>query len=385
MLYEVLTTPVIGWGMDTLPQTQEPASAPDAAAHLRETLLRRLVDLATLPIGRITAQERSLVDSVLAPAVSRLDRASREKLAKRLALQPEGPRQLVFALAQDEFFVAEPLLLDSQTLQSADLIHIIRLPAPRHRLAIASRRHLATDAADALADSDDVEAVCRLLSNMNTRLSAQAMEGLVRRSAEHHVYQLLLLERPELTVRLAQLMFWWALPAHRFEILRHYTTERRTIHETLADVLEPALGAANKDDALASVLAMVRQPAAGSKNALRRLLSFAAREGNMDFARELAGFARIRTQTALRIITDAGGEPLAMLAKALLLSRNEFVDLWNVTAHFRGIGESSSAKREWVCSVFDAISTDRADFALHSWDYAMASEPDVPTFDLDQE
>jgi len=385
MLYEVLTRMMIGWAMDTLPQTQEPAPSPETVAQIRDTLLRRLVDLATLPIGRITAQERSLVDSVLAPTVSRLDLVSREKLSKRLAVQPEGPRQLVFALAQDEFSVAEPLLLDSQTLQSADLIHIIRLPAPKHRQAIASRRHLPTDAADALAESDDVEAVCRLLSNMNTRISAQAMEGLVRRSAEHHAYQPLLLERPELTVRLAQLMFWWALPAHRFEILRNYTTERRTIHDTLADVIEPALAVAQRDDALSSVLAMVRLPAAGNKNILRRLLSFVPREGDVDFARELADFARIRTQTASRIITDAGGEPLAMLAKALLLTRSEFVDLWSVTAHFRGLGESSTAKREWVCSVFDAVSTDRADFALHSWDFAMASESDVPIFDLDQE
>lgn len=355
---------------------------PETAAHMRDVLLRRLVDLATLPIGRITAQERSLVDSVLAPAVSRLERTTREKLAKRLALQPEGPRQLVFALAQDEFSVAEPLLLDSLTLQSADLIHIIRSPAPLHRLAIASRRYLPSDAADALAESDDVEAICRLLANKNVQLSAQCMEGLVRRSAEHNTYQPLLLERPELTVRLAQLMYWWALPAHRFEILRNYTVERRTIHDTLADVLEPALSVAGVDDALTSVLSMVRPAVVGDKVELARLLSFAPRESDLDFARELGRFASVRTQTASRISMDAGGEPLAILAKALHLSRKEFIDLWGVCAHFRGIGESSPAKLEWLCSIFDAISTDRADFALHCWDYAMASEPDIPNFDL---
>jgi hypothetical protein len=252
-----------------------------------------------------------------------------------------------------------------------------------HRLAIASRRHLAPDAADALAEYDDPAAVSRLLSNMNVRLSAMAVEGLVRRSASYPSYPPLLLARPELTMRCAQLLFWWAAPSERLEILTRFATERRTIHDTLVDVLEPMLASSGSDEALASVLALVRMPMAGDKVELARLLSFASREGEGDFAHDLAQFARIRTQTATRIITDIGGEPLAVLAKALGLTRKEFLELWGVSAHFRAGSIGDAAKHQWLCSIFDSVSTDRADFALHCWDYAVASEPLVPTRELD--
>src|SRR3546814_2441506 len=50
-------------------------------------------------------------------------------------------------------------------------------------------------------------------------------------------FQPLLLARTELTVRLAQLMFWWVPSTLRLEILSRFTVERRHIHNAMEELL----------------------------------------------------------------------------------------------------------------------------------------------------
>ncbi|MEG3807012.1 hypothetical protein DBT53_004440, partial [Aerococcus mictus] len=77
---------------------------------------------------------------------------------------------------------------------------------------------------------------------------------------------------------------------------------------------------------------------------------------------------------AHRIIGDFGGEPLAVFGKAAGLTRKEFGDLIVAAAEIRSAGLPARADLERITSVFDAISTDRADHVLHCWDWTISSE-----------
>src|SRR3546814_8515044 len=107
----------------------------------RDLLLRRLADLAVLPPGRMTPQERSLIDTVMASAVARLDASARHRLAERIAQLPEGPPELTLALARDMIDVAAPVLRGSAGLQSSDLVQVVRDGSAEHQLAIRSEEH----------------------------------------------------------------------------------------------------------------------------------------------------------------------------------------------------------------------------------------------------
>ncbi|HEX7777450.1 MAG TPA: DUF2336 domain-containing protein [Parvibaculum sp.] len=345
----------------------------------RDILLRRLADLAVLPSGRMTPQERNLVDTVIAAAVSRLDDASRRRLAERIAQLPEGPRELTLALARDTIEVAAPVLRASLGLQPTDLVQIVREFGPEHHLAIAGRKALPAAVTDALVEYAASPAITRFLSNAAAEMSMRALEVLVRRSASEPEFQPLLLARAEMTVRLAQLMFWWVPSAARIEILSRFSVERRMMHDALDDVLEAGLAAAGADEALHATLSLVRPPVFLDKTLLTRLVNLAGTKRSDEFTETMADGAHIHPETARRIVGDQGGEPLAVYGKAVGLTRKEFGDLIVAAAEIRLGDMPGRADLERVTAVFDAISTDRAAHVLHCWDWATSAEAQIPT------
>lgn len=346
----------------------EPA---EAGPRETEAALRRLADVAMLPGSLTSPQERSILDSVLAYAVTRLDATMRLRLAERLAPQADAPRELAMVLALDEIEIARPLLSEGLLLKDGDLVQIAREGTDGHRMLIAARQDLSSAVADILIETGDTALIETLLANRTAELSCRAIETLARRSAAEPEFQAPLLARPELTLRLAQLMFWWVPSATRLEILNRFTVERRHIHGAMEDLLDGGLA----DTALDIALSVVRRPAAIDKRRLTHILGNGSASRADDIAGELAAEANIRPETMFRILNDHGGEPLSVFAKAAGMNRKEFGDLIVAAVDMRkGGGLPTKADLERIGELFDTISTDRADLALHCWDTGLANE-----------
>ena len=333
----------------------------------REAALRRLTDVALLPASLTSPQERSILDSVLAYAATRLDETARLRLAERLAPQVEGPRELALALALDKKEIARPILTEGLLLKDGDLVHIAREGGDEHRALLATRRDLPSAVADVLIELGDTALAVSLLENRTAQRSHRAVETLARRSAAEPELQAPLLARTELTLRLAQLMFWWVPSQMRLEILNRFTIERQNIHEAMEDLLDQSFS----DTPLDIALSVVRRPAPIPKPRLSRLFA----TGAGDITSGLAADANIRPETMFRILSDHGGEPLAVFAKAVGMNRKEFGDLIVLAVDMRkGGGLPGKGDLERIGELYDAISTDRADLALHCWDTALANE-----------
>ncbi|MEQ8379494.1 MAG: DUF2336 domain-containing protein [Parvibaculum sp.] len=346
----------------------EPA---EAGPRETEAALRRLADVALLPGSLTSPQERSILDSVLAYAVTRLDATMRLRLAERLAPQADAPRELALVLALDDIEIATPLLTEGLPLKDGDLIQIARDGTDEHRLLIAARKELSSAVADMLIEAGDTRLIETLLANRTADLSYRAIETLVRRSAAEPEFQAPLLARPELSVRLAQLMFWWVPPAMRLEILNRFTVERRHIHSAMEDMLDGRLA----DTALDIALSVVRRPRTFDKRRLAHMLGNGPAARAEELAADLAAEANIRPETMFRILKDHGGEPLSVFAKAVGMNRKEFGDLIVAAVDMRkGVGLPAKADLERIGELFDTISTDRADLALHCWDTGLANE-----------
>lgn len=351
----------------------------------RDALLRALADLALLPPSLVSPQERGLLDAMLAPIISRFDDATRKRLVERLVKQVDGPRDLAMALALEPIDVAKPLLLEGDTLKAGDLVSIIRNGTFEHRLAIADRRGLESNVADTLIEFANPEISCRLLANRTAELSLHGIEALTRQSAGEPRYQSLLLTRPEMSVRLAHLMFWWSGPSVRVDILRRFTAERRVSHKAMADLLLAGIEESPGDEQFRLVLSLVGEAQAIAKPRFMRLINLAEGGLREDFAADLADAARIRIETLHRIIADPHGEPLSVLAKAIGLNRREFGELIVVVVQMREASLPTKQDLERMTAVFDEISTDRADMALHSWDVAFATEDVILPIDHDDD
>lgn len=340
-------------------------------AHDRDAVLRRLADLALLPSSLVSPQERSLLDTMLASLATRLDPQMRMRLAERLAQHVEAPRELALALALDDIDIAWVLLAEGSPLKGGDLIHVAREGDTRHREMLAHRKDLPSAVSDVLIETGDTALACRLLENRTAQLSYRGIETLARRSASEPELQAPVLARPELTVRLAQLMFWWVPAALRLEILNRFTVERRHIHSAMEDMID---GVTAGDPVLEGALSLVRKPLPIDKQRLARFFSGQGPDRADLLSSGLAAATHVRPETMFRILNDNGGEPLAIFAKAVSMNRKEFGDLIVAAVDLRQGGLPTRKDLERIGELFDSISTDRADFALRVWDAAFASE-----------
>lgn len=341
----------------------------------REAALRRLADLVLLPGALISPQERSILGSLLSSLAARLDTGTRKRLAERLAAQADAPRELVMALALDDIGIARPLLAEGLPLKGGDLIHVAREGGAEHQQVLAGRKDLPSAVADTLIEAGDTALVASLLANRTAQLSYRAIEALTRRSAAEPEFQPLLLARPELTLRLAQLMFWWVPSPMRLEILGRFTVERKHVHSAMEELLD---GAPVSDAVLEMALSVVRRPMPIDKQRLQRIFGGGADDRMDHLTGMLAAEAHIRPDTMFRILNDHGGEPLSVFAKATGMNRKEFGELIVAAVDVRQGGLPTKADLERIGELFDTISTDRADLALHCWDMSLASEAQLP-------
>lgn len=370
--------------MDRMPISMHMAQrfdeeAPEiATTEQRNFLLRRLADLAIMPPGLMTGQERGLVASVVASAASRLDADARRVLSERICDLPEGPYELALALAHDELFVAEPILRHSIALEESDLIALIHMGEEPRCAIIAERKTVPALVVDTLVKYASPAVICRLIENSGAVISKKTMDVLVRRSAAEPEFISRLIQREELGIRLAQMMFWWSPSEIRSEILQRFSVERRGMHAALREALEPGIAGAGADDALRMMLSVVRSPRPVAKIEFAQILKAASQKSEAMFLTLLSDEARIRSETILRILQDQGGEPLSILGKAMGLSRREFGEFIVAAIGFRESGLPDSAGVERMIEVFDSMSIDRADLVLHCWDWAVASEAELP-------
>src|SRR3546814_14976850 len=96
----------------------------------------------------LSDQGRALLFEILEKPVPDVEAPIRKRLADRLSRNPAAPRALIVALANDEFDVAQPVLLRSTLLSDEELISIIHHRSRQHQIAIARRRDLSEAVSD---------------------------------------------------------------------------------------------------------------------------------------------------------------------------------------------------------------------------------------------
>jgi uncharacterized protein (DUF2336 family) len=104
--------------------------------------------------------------------------------------------------------------------------------------------------------------------------------------------------------------------------------------------------------------------------------AIAAAEQGMtrEIAEEIAYLAGIKPMTGAKIMTDIGGEPLAVLCKATGLPRAALRQLWRALRwpETTSAGEPTEAITR-VMQIFDMVAVDRAQTVLRYWNWALSS------------
>ncbi len=363
---------------DSTPQ----ASAPKPPGAAQDALVRRLIDVVAMPGSRIPPQDRAMAGDILLDMLLHVTDRERSLCAARLAVCRDAPRRVLRYLAQCSFAVARPLLEESDAFDACDLVEIVQNTTPEHRSVIARRRNLCVTVTASIAQVGEPHIVRELLANRNAPLAEVTVDRLVALSRDEPGLCPVLAERIELRSSHAMTMFWWSDAVTRRKILTRHASDRAEMISICRDVFEMAAAEGWSDAITRKALQLIerrqRNRAAIARSpydSLEGAVAAAAAEGmDAEMVQEIGYLAGIKPVTAAKILSDPGGEGLAVLCKATGLKREYLRMLW--TALRRPIEDTPGELNPvfaGVAETYEVLSVAKAQTTLRYWNWSLSS------------
>ncbi len=369
---------------NTALELTQPAPPPEVikTPTVRRQLAKRLADVICIPASQLSPQERHMAGDILVELLRDADLKLRESVAKRLVMLNEAPRTILVILARDKIEVAKHVLENSRSLTDSDLIQISQKVSSKHRKVIAQRRKVSDAVVDIIVQYLEEEVVETLLANKGAHFSETALQRILNVSRNHQKYVTLLIKREELRPSHGLTMFWWASEANRRKILHRFAVTRAVLQDSCADLFPKAAAEGWDDAGVRKALQFIerrqRNRAAIDRSeyeGLEQAIERAEKEGvSRNFVEELSYMAGIKPATGAQIITDKGGEALAILCKAPGLKREDMARLWRGLQRPTHDDEGNDHPNFMrVMRVYDSISTDKAQTVLRYWNWSLTA------------
>jgi uncharacterized protein (DUF2336 family) len=358
------------------------ASLAPAAADpaVRAAIVRKLSDIVSWPATRIAASERQLAGDLLIGFLRAAPSDVRQRCAQRMINLLEAPKPVLRYLARDEIDVARDLLERGQGFDDSDLLSIVRASQPPHWAAIARRKAINAIVVDALLENNERTVALAVVANPGAQLSQFGVDRLVRMTRVEPAIAPALIKREELKANQAFALFWWSDAANRAAILRRFAVDRDVLLAEFAELFAAGAVAAATDMEVRKALQFVERrqrsraaAAASPYGSLEGAVAVVAERGLDDLLRdEIAHLCGIRPSVGRQIFNDPGGEPVAVLAKAVGLKRAPFDALWQGLARSGGALAAQQYARSMA--VYDTLANAKAQTVLRYWNWAMTSD-----------
>lgn len=279
------------------PQQAHLVLAKDADDTVRSSLASKISALAP----DLSDDERDRVRQVTRDTLEILARDQltqiRQVLAEALKDVASAPVEVINRLARDEdLVVSGPILEFSPVLTDDDLLEIIQgSPAAGGLTAIARRVDVAPNVSDAIAETDDIDAIAALISNESAQIREETLDTIVERSESIDLWHAPLVARPNISSSAASRLAHFVAD-NLLEVMQSREDLDENVLDQVRKVVHTRLGG---------------EPAAGGP---RHILGGNAELQNIDPPIEMA-----------KRLKDSGSLDLPVIEKALQASDHAFV------------------------------------------------------------
>lgn len=344
----------------------------DRSIEGRRALSNTIGDLFSDRATTLSERERALMADILRKLIRDCEMAVRRDLSERLAKAGNPPHDLILALANDEFEVAEPILMQSQVLRDIELIQIIRHRTQQHQLAIAMRRSVSEYVSDALVETGSVDVIKTLLENQDAKISEATMEYLAEESQRVDSYQEPLIKRQDLRPELAERMYLWVSAAVRQHILEHFEVHPGHLDDHLEGVARSISGNPQQhpcDPAAVQPAAALAEELAKQQRITPDFLIQVLRQGEIALFEALFGrLSGLPVPRLQRVLYDSGGDGLAIACRALDMPKSSFATIF-LLSRKRNAGQCVVDPRDLsrALQLFDRANADAAKQVVKMW------------------
>ncbi|MFC7050242.1 DUF2336 domain-containing protein [Emcibacter nanhaiensis] len=343
--------------------------AADKSVSARNELVENITDLFLTPGGRLNEHERALMNDILSKLILNVEQHIRRELARRLADSMDLSGELVGMLANDKIEIARPVLEKNKLLQDAQLIEVIRNRTDAHRLAIAIREDVSAEVSDELIEHGSEDVVEALINNSSAEISEASMEYLVAESKSLDRFQEPLLSRQDLPPGLAFRMYWWVSAALRRRIIKEFEVDETLLDDAIEMATKHSIQQAEEEDSVMDkALKLVRKLDDENKlNTTFVLQALRQEKVNLAVA-GLSQIAGLSVKIVWRAFRERTGESLAVIAKSIGLSKEEFTSLFLLVMQTRSGGKArATSLLKSILTMYNDIKAANARAAVRHW------------------
>jgi hypothetical protein len=280
-------------------------------------------------------------------------------IAERLSLMDSPPNLLIAKLINDpRIEISGPLLEQCNHISDQVLGKVVATGQISLQRLIARRRHLSSALTDQIIEFDDASVLLTLVRNSGAIISHAAFNKLMQHAKANPDTLAPLATRSDLPPTVAFELFWF-VPA---ELRRYLLSRFLTDSETLTKILK---------------ITKVMQGGEGSENqfadkvAIEDFMAVLMQGRRDDAVQRLAAISGISVECATRIVGDRQGEPLAIVFKAIGLTRAQFEDCV-IKLQLADVAIISADRVvQELQSTFNSMSFNKARILLTYWDWAV--------------
>lgn len=310
-------------------------------------------------------------------------------LAYEIAGSTLAEPELLRVFAEDEIEIASPILFATNRLEPSDLIAIIEDKGATHGATIATRKTQTIAIVDALARLEEPEIFRKLLANPDAPFSIPALSAAALVAMTDVDLQALVAARRELPETLAEDMMSWADPSiceslnQRFLFDAMAASPQRPVYGQKA---QPMPAVEHLDPLLDETSAETEtgRPAKPEEIELTPASMISAlRAGNLAlFQAQLAHLGNLRMGLVRKLMSENGGDSIALIARAIGLRRDEFAQIYLLARKLKsratGIGAADLGQ---ALDFFDRTEPTQASAIIARWRRESARDPLVESED----
>ncbi|MFC4349643.1 DUF2336 domain-containing protein [Kordiimonas lipolytica] len=190
--------------------------------------------------AQLTEGERKIAEDIFRVMLKDASVRVRHALAESLKENPDVPHDVATSLAKDVDEVALPVVEFSSVLTDQDLIEIVRTKGASVQKAVAGRKDVSEDVADALADTGNEEVVATLVSNETAQIAEKTYDKVLEKYADSDAVKTPMALRGELPIGVAERLVAMVSEKIRDHIMTHHEVSPGMAADLLLESREKA-------------------------------------------------------------------------------------------------------------------------------------------------
>ncbi len=318
----------------------------------------------------LTERQQEIASDILLTIIKEAETDLRQQLSQRLSVEESVTQELIEYLAKDdEFCVAEPVIIHSPKLTETFLINLVKERTEEYWRAVAKRRKISTELATLLIGMSDDETLKILVSNPGAAIDNTSINWLVGVAKNFIDIQEPVLMRPEIDQKMATELYWYVSKNLRQKIVDEFHVQPNKIDQALEEIMQNQIHVkTGKGDITADMKAYVERLQQRGRITPHFMIE-TIRKRNLPLFKCMLGQAvNLSKQLIDTALNQKDGRALATILRSYGMTKSDFTTIYLLIRSQKEESRvTNSSELSALMTHYDNMTVSSANLVLNRW------------------